>query len=76
LDPLFVRQNKREYGTNTADNDHASTGDHNLLDSLESGIDLLIPQGTNRLVRIQSCLSIIHAQISPNMLNFRAILDF
>jgi len=61
LDPLFVRQNKREYGANTADNDHASTGDHNLLDSLEPGIDLLIPQGTNSLMRIQSGLSFSHS---------------
>jgi len=56
-----VRQDKRKYGANAADDDHTSTGDHYLFKSFKPGIDLLIPQGTNRLMRIQSCLSFSHS---------------
>jgi hypothetical protein len=55
-----VNQYKREDGANAASHHHPSTGDHYLLESFQPGIDLLIPQGTNRLMGIQSGLSFIH----------------
>jgi hypothetical protein len=74
LDPLFVHQYKCEDGANAASHHQSSTGDHYLLKSFEPGIDLLIPQGTNRLMGIQSGLIFIHN--TPKLDNFRAILGF
>ena len=56
-----MNQYKREDGANAASHHQPSTGDQYLLKSFEPGIDLLIPQGTNRLMGIQSGLSFSHS---------------
>ena len=56
-----MRQNKRKDGANATDNNNSSTTEQYLLEPFEPGIDLVIPQGTNRLMRIQSGLSFSHS---------------